>query len=420
MNGLVLRGRLLTENSANERDGFIKGGLYIRDGIIRQVLKAGQDCAVKDAPVLDYGDACITPSFIDLFGFVAGDRELLAMEQQEAAAGGFSHLVCIPYRKLRLDTLESVLWLSQQSKLVQLLPVAALTQGLAGETMSQLAKLSQMGAVAFSQGRIDIDNTRTLLNCYKYIRSINGLLIVSPRDPYLGKGHVTEEAVSWETGLPVVPQLAETLSLRRHLLLAETAEVRTHFAALSCAASLAVLASSQESFTADIALPSLVFTARDMSAYDTVYYTDPPLGSCEEQRRLREALKKYKLKSAISSLHLSLLRDDLHVPMEQAQPGTATRFLFLPLALKILSGEGLTLTQLIHLITKAPADILGIEHGNLREGNAANICVFDPQRKWKVRKESWTAANLPLIGSELTGKVLLTLRNGVETYRSSE
>lgn len=424
MSGLVLYGRLITgqEQSKNERadDGSIRGGIYIKEGIIQQLLQPGDTCCDKDARRLDFGDAYISSSFIDFFGFVAGDKELLAMEQQEAAAGGFSHLVCMPYERLRLDTLASVLWLSQQSDQVQLLPVAALTQGLKGEVMSQLAKLRAMGAIAFSQGRSDLDNTRTLLNCYEYISSIDGLLIVSPRDLYLGEGNVAEDAIAWQTGLPAVPQLAETLSLQRHLMLVEKAGVRTHFAALSCAASLTILAFSVQSFSADISLPHLVFTARDLSDYDTIYYTDPPLGSQEQQELLRQALKKHRTVSAISSLHRSLLRDDLHLPVQQAQPGMATRSLFLPLALDLVRNKILSLSQLIHLMTTAPAHILGLEHGELKEGRAANLCVFDMDERWTVQKTPWTAANTPLIGSDLVGRVLLTLHKGVEVYRARD
>ena len=418
MSGLALYGRLLTGKKTAKNADLIKGGIYIKDGIIQKLLKAGEVPPDKKAKRLDFGDAYISPSFIDLFGFVAGDKELLAMEQQEAAAGGFSHLLCMPYEKLRLDTPESVLWLKQQSDLVQLLPVAALTQSQKGETMSQLAKLRHIGAIAFSQGRIDLDNTRTLLNCYEYIRSINGLLIVSPRDPYLGEGNVAENAVAWQTGLAAVPQLAETLSLRRHLILAEAAGVRAHFTALSCAASLAILAAANGSYTADISLPNLSFTARDLSGYDTIYYTDPPLGSLEQQGLLQQALKKYKSVSAISSVHRGLLRDDLHVPVQEAQPGMATRFLFLPLALSLVRNKVLSLPQLIYLFTRLPARILGLEHGVLEEGQPANLCVFDPQQKWTVRRTPFTAANTPLMGSELIGKVLLTLHNGKEVYQA--
>ena len=407
---LVLQGRLLDANMEQQ------GAIYVKDGIIKRILKPGEKCTDETAIVLNFGDARITPSFIDMFGFVTRDKDLLSMEQQEAAAGGFSHLVCIPTRQLPLDTPESVLWLSRQSDRVRLLPVAGLTRSLEGRIMSQMAKLSQAGALAFSQGRADLDNTRILLNCYEYLSSIGGLLLVSPRDSYLGQGYVAEDSVSWQTGLPAVPYLAETIATSRHLMLIKKAGVRAHFSALSRAESLGILAGSGQQLTADVSLSHLIFTAADLTDYDTTYYIDPPLGSTEERQLLAERAKKYLFIRALSSLHLSLLKDDLEVPVQLAHPGMAIRALFLPLALSLVKKDIFNLQELIRLITSHPADILGLQNGYLKEGNPACICVFDDEKEWTLTRRSYLAANTPLVGKTLTGKVLLTMNEGRVTY----
>ena len=411
MTDFVLRGRLL----AGDLDQ--QGGVYIKDGIIARLLEAEEESPDSAARELDFGNACITPAFIDMFGFVSRDKELLLMEQQEAAAGGFSHLLCAPTPQLPLDSVASVLWLSQQSKQVRLLPIAGLTHDLKEETMSQLAKLKQAGAVAFGLGRTDLDNTRILLNCYKYLSSIDSLLIVSPRDKYLGEGYVADNEVAWQTGLAEVLGLAETIAIHRHLMLIREAEVRAHFSAISRVDSLKILAGSGTPPSADMSLPHLVFNAADIAEYDPVYYIDPPLGSGEQQQILYEKIQQYPFIRGLSSLHLSLLRDDLMVPIEYARPGMAIRALFLPLALSLVQKEVVGLQQLIAMFTSNPAEILGLDCGSLRVGAPACICVFDKDRQWTLTRDSYLAANTPLIGRQLTGKVLLTMNQGEITYQ---
>lgn len=411
MADFVFRGRLLAADLDQP------GGVYIKDGIIASLLEPEEESPNNMAQEMDFGNACITPAFIDMFGFVSRDKELLLMEQQEAAAGGFSHLLCVPTSQLPLDSVESVLWLSQQSKQVQLLPVAGLTHNLKEETMSQLAKLKQAGAVAFSLGRTDLDNTRVLLNCYSYLSSIDGLLMISPRDKYLGEGYVADKEVAWQTGLAGVLDLAETIAIHRHLMLIREAGVRAHFSAISRLDSLKILAGSGIPPSADMSLPHLVFNAANIAEYDPVYYIDPPLGSSEQQQLLYEKIQQYPFIRGLSSLHLSLLRDDLLVPIEYARPGMATRALLLSLALGLVQKEVLNLQQLIAMLTSNPAEILGLDHGYLQVGVPASVCVFDKDRQWTLAKTSYSAANTPLIGSNLTGKVLLTMNQGEITYQ---
>lgn len=413
MTDLVLRGRLLAADLDRQ------GGLYIKDGVIERLLEAEEESPDSAVRELDFGDAYIAPAFIDMFGFVSQDKDLLLMEQQEAAAGGFSHLLCVPTPQLPLDSLESVLWLNQQSDKVRLLPVAGLTRNLKEQTMSQLAKLKQAGAVAFSLGRTDLDNTRVLLNCYKYLSSIDGLLVVSPRDSYLGEGYIADDEVAWQTGLAAVSDLAETIAVQRHLMLIREAGVRAHFSAISRVESLKVLAGSGIPPSADISLPHLVFNAADITNYDPVYYIDPALGSRAEQQLMYDKIQQYPFIRGLSSLHLSLLRDDLLVPIEFARPGMAIRALFLSLALNLVREEVLELRQLISMLTSYPAETLRLESGYLRPGAPASVCVFDKDRPWTVTRASYSAANTPLMGSNLTGKVLLTMNEGEVTYQDS-
>ncbi len=319
-----------------DRCGGEPGGLYILNGVINKVLGPNEPCPDKSAEVLNYGERYIAPSFIDMFGWVGSDKQQLMAEQAEAALGGYTHLLCFPHKDLPLDKSEHVLWLRQQSEQTELLPVASLLGETDGKVlMNKLNKLHLAGAVAFSQGRNHPDNNRIILNCYEYLQSVGGLLIVWPVDRYLGYGFVTTGAAAWRTGLPAASPLAETLAVQRHLMLVRAAGVRTHFGGLSCAESLKLLADAPVS--RDVSLAHLCFCEEKLYDYDNTYYTEPPLRSEEMRVQLWNALSGT---DAIGSMHYTRVEDDLQMPLQNARAGLATRSVVLPLLLEqVLRGS---------------------------------------------------------------------------------
>ena len=410
MNSLFIRGRLLdVDSERTSKDPNIRGGLLIRDG--RLAWRGTTSCPDKAAEIIDCGDCYVTPSFIDLFGWVGGDKQQLHTEQLEAASGGFSHVLCLPHPDLPLSKSEHILWLKQQSQQVELLPVASMLEMAdASKMMNKLNKLHLAGAVAFSQGRHQPDNNRTLLNCYEYLNSLGGLLIVSPRDPYLGDGFVTSGSAAWQTGLAAAPVLAETLATQRHLMLIRAAGVKAHFGGLSCAESVALLDDSGISW--DISLAHLCFNEEKLYDYDNIYYTDPPLRSENERLGLCKTLPQA---DAVSSMHSTLVEDDLQMPMQQTRAGLALRAIVLPLMLDLVRQGFLQMADVPRLLALRPAQLLGMEGGTLQEGAPANITVFNSKTKWQPTDRSVIAANTPR--QLLTGQVVLTLKAGEITYR---
>ena len=410
MSGLFVRGRLLDADSDRaSKDPSESGGLLIKEG--RIAWRGVTSCPDKSAEVIDCGDCYITPSFIDLFGWVGGDKQQLHIEQLEAASGGFSHILCLPHQDLPLSKSEHILWLKQQSKQVELLPVASMLEITdKGKMMNKLNKLRLAGALAFSQGRHHPDNNRTLLNCYEYLNSIGGLLIVSPRDPYLGDGFVTSGAAAWQTGLAAAPILAETLATQRHLMLIRAAGVKAHFGGLSCAESIALLDDSEISW--DVSLAHLCFNEEKLYDYNNIYYTDPPLRSEAMRLALCKTLPRT---DAVSSMHSTLVEDDLQMPMQQTRAGLALRAIVLPLMLDLARQGFLHLADIPRLMALRPAQLLGIEGGTLKEGAPANITVFNSNTKWQPTDRGVIAANTPR--QSLTGRVVLTVKAGEITYR---
>ena len=73
----------------------------------------------------------------------------------------------------------------------------------------------------------------------------------------------------------------------------------------------------------------------------------------------------------------------------------------------------LTLEEIILKTTSAPREILNIDIPVIKEGEVANLTLFNPKAKCSLKKDDIVSKskNTPLIGRELTGKVYGIINN---------
>jgi dihydroorotase len=98
----------------------------------------------------------------------------------------------------------------------------------------------------------------------------------------------------------------------------------------------------------------------------------------------------------------------------ETEAGIASLETLLPLMLRLVNDNEITLSKGISSLTENPANILKIQRGALTPGFAADICIFDPTLKWEVNQDNWKSAgsNTPYWGEQLTGRVLHTIQSG--------
>ena len=123
---------------------------------------------------------------------------------------------------------------------------------------------------------------------------------------------------------------------------------------------------------------------------------------------------------AICSDHTPVDEDAKQLPFAEAEAGATGLELLLPLALKWAKQGRLALADGLAKITLQPARILGLDAGHLSVGAAADVCVFDPDKYWKVESAALKSQgkNTPFIGMELQGRVRYTLVDGQLIYQS--
>ena len=146
---------------------------------------------------------------------------------------------------------------------------------------------------------------------------------------------------------------------------------------------------------------------------------NPPLRSARD----REALIEGVVDGTIDCLatdhapHTELEKDS---DFDAAPFGILGLETALGLYIKALVEPGhLSLPELLLRMTRKPLEVLGRQGGTLQAGEAADVTVFDPARRWSVRASEFASRsrNSPFDGWELPGTIMLTVVAGAVAYR---
>lgn len=423
-NILIADGRLI--DPANGIDDT--RDLYIAAGRIQGV---GQSPAgFQPDQTIDAAGLVVCPGLIDLSARPGEPgqehKATLASETRAAAKGGITTLCCPPDTDPVIDTPAMANLARTGSERIgyaRLLPVGALTRGLEGRQLSEMATLKQAGCVAFSNGEHPLANTLVERRALEYAATFNMTVMLRPEDRYLrDSGCVHEGPVANRLGLPGIPEAAETVATARDLALAEYTGCRIHFRGLSTGTGVRMLAQARNQrleVSADVAVHQLHLTEMDVEGFDSNCHVNPPLRGLSDRDTLRSGVSQGII-GAICSDHRPHEPGAKEAPFPSTRPGISGLETLLSLTLRLVQEGVLTLPQAIARLTSGPADILGLPYGRLDPGSTADICIFDPARHWQLRKQDLYSSghNTPFLGWDFTGRVTHTLLEGTIVYET--
>lgn len=348
----------------------------------------------------------------------------IASETKAAAAGGITTLCALPDTQPVNDTqavTELIQRRARQAATAFVLPVGALTQGLKGEMLSNMASLKHAGCVALSQANQPIQNPLTMKNAMAYAESNDLLLMLRCENQTLKNGGVAHAGViSSRLGLPDISPSAETTELARNLILAEETGVRLHISQISTAQSVEMIAEAKRKglpITCDVAAHQLHLTEFDIMEFDSLFHVSPPLRSHDDKKALRLGVKMGII-DAIVSHHHPLDRDDKLVPFSESLPGISGLETLLPLVLRLHQEAEIDLITALKTVTQTPASILQLDIGSLKSGQPADFVLFDPEATWIFERNNLVSAgdNSPFQGWEFSGKIDTTYFQGRPVY----
>ncbi|MGH8661498.1 MAG: dihydroorotase [Burkholderiales bacterium] len=414
----------------------IKGGRLIDPASAVDAKKdvyiaAGKIVAIGDPPngytanrVIDATGLVVCPGLVDLaarlrepgFEYLA----TLESEMEAAIAGGVTSLACPPDTDPPLDEpglVEMLKFRAQNLNQARVYPVGALTQGLKGERLTEMAELVDAGCVAFSQADGPFADTQVFYHALQYAATFGFPVWLRPQDSALARHGVAHDGpVATRCGLPGIPVCAETVALSTMLILARETGARVHFARLSSAEGVEMVRQAKREglpVTCDIAIHHAHLTEMDIGYFDSNCRLDPPLRSQRDRDALRAALADGTVDAACSD-HTPVDDDVKQLPFAEAEPGATGLELLLPLTLKWAEESGTALPAALARITSQPARVLNVDAGRLAPGQVADLCIFDAGRHWRVVPEALKSQgkNTPYIGLEVKGRVRYTLVDG--------
>ncbi|MCS4505566.1 Dihydroorotase-like protein [wastewater metagenome] len=420
---LIRGGRIIDPRSGMDRTG----DLAVSDGHVAHCGDVPDTFAADE--IFEAAGHIVCPGLIDLgarLGRPGPEHpDTIAGEAHAAAAGGITTLVCPPDTDPLIDAppvAELIHRRAAEAGGARVLPVGALTRGLAGEQLAEMATLRAAGCPAVGDGGHPVADTLVLRRALAYAATFGLPAMITPLDPYLGTaGCAHEGAVATRLGLPGIPTAAETAGIARCLALAAEGEADVHFSHLSTAEALTLLRQARADgarVSADVTLAQLFFTEQDLTGYDARFNLRPPLRTLADREALRRAVATGDI-GVICSGHHPLGGDAKDGPFATTSPGASGVDTFLPLLLRLVETEVLPLPEAIARATSGPASVLGLDTGTLAPGAPADICVFDPDAVWWCRRETLRSRgrNSPFLGWEMTGRVRYTLVDGRLVHR---
>jgi dihydroorotase len=374
--------------------------------------------------IIDAEGCLVLPGLIDLHVHLREPgqehKEDLESGTRAAAAGGFTRICCMPNTAPVNDTravTEYILNRAQLVGLVHVHPIGAISRGLQGKELAELAEMKQAGIVAASDDGRCLMDAGLMRRALEYASTFELPIIQHCEDERLSqRGAIHEGFISTCTGLSCQPAQAESCIVARDLELVELTGGRYHGAHLSTRQALRLMREAKARglpVSCEATPHHFSLTDEACRSYDTNTKVNPPLRSRADVDAVKQAIADGTV-DAIATDHAPHSILDKEVEYGCAAFGISGIETAVPLSLALYREGVIPLARVVALLTCGPARVLGLPGGNLAPGRVADVTIVNPDLKWTVDASRLLSKgkNTPFAGQELTGAVTHTIVNG--------
>jgi len=419
---LVLRGGRVLDPSA-QRPVDLAADVRIQNG---RIVEIGRGLVAPR--IIDVRDLWIVPGLIDLHVHLREPgqeyKEDIETGTRAAAAGGFTTICCMPNTKPVNDqraVTELIVRRAKEVGCVRVRPIGAITHGLEGKALADIAEMKDAGIVAISDDGRPVMNAGLVRRAFEYAKTFDLPLVQHAEDLDLAEGGAMNEgAVATRIGIKGQPACAESAMVARDLEIVEWTGARYHIAHVSTARTVALVRDAKRRglpVTCEVTPHHLALTDEACSHYDTNTKMMPPLRTQPDLDALLEGLIDGTI-DAIATDHAPHSPVEKDVEFECAAPGMLGLETALPIILDFVRMGSIDEKRVIAAFTGGPAKAFGLAGGGLAVGAVADLTVIDPERPLVLTGDALMSKskNSPFLGQKLAGRAVLTFVDGRMVY----
>jgi len=419
MSPLIIKGGRVIDPAA-KRDA--KGDVFIKDGKFVASLSAADK---KRAKKIDATGLVACPGLVDIHVHFREPgqthKETIATGSHCAAAGGFTTVVCMPNTSPVADSAGTIQFINdaiRRDAVVKVLPTGCITVGMKGQALAPIGSLKRMGVVAITDDGDCVQSNELMRRACEYAKMFGLPIMDHCQDHSMTQGAVMNEGVmSTRLGLRGWPNAAEDLIVSRNIILSSYTGAHIHMQHISSKLSVEIIRRAKARgirVTAEATPHHIALTDEALAGYDTNFKMNPPLRTEADRQEIIAGLRDGTL-DCIGTDHAPHTDYEKDKEFDYAPNGILGLETALAVTLGVLVRENkFKLPQVIDLMTRKPAALLGLPAGTLAPGAAADLCLFDPAEKWRYDAKAGfsKSRNSPWHGQTLTGRVKTTIVNG--------
>jgi dihydroorotase len=406
------------------------GDVLVRAGSVAEAGAPGSLSAPEGADVIEGEGLHLLPAFFDPHVHLRTPgqehKETLATGTAAAAAGGYCGIVAMPNTAPTLDSAPLLHALREQAAREARVPVGfmpAITRGLAGTDLTEMAELRDAGALGFTDDGRPVVAGGMLRRALQYQRLCGGVLALHEEDPSLsGHGVMHEGAVSARLGMEGIPSISESTMVARDSALAAYEQGRVHFQHLSCVESVEALAAWKAAgaqVSGEASPHHLTLTDEAVLSLDSRFKMNPPLRTEADRQALIAGLRDGTIE-CIATDHAPHARHEKEVPFEEAPMGVTGLETAFPVLYTDLVLPGVLPLALVVERMTAGAALLDLPTPRIAVDEPANLVLLDLDASWEVGARGYASksANSCFEGRTLRGVVRLTVADGTVAHRA--
>ena len=410
------------------RNSVVKADILVQEG---KIVKIAENIPANGEAEIDASGKHIFPGLIDMHVHLRDPgyeyKEDIESGSKAAVKGGFTQICCMPNTNPIMDNKVVVSYVkhkAQEVGLCKVHPIGAITKGEKGEQLADIGEMKKAGAVAISDDGVTVKSSRLMRLAMEYASGFDIKCLCHCEDKELVDGGVVNEGLSSTiAGLKGIPRAAEDIIIARELALAESLDVPVHICHVSTHSGVRLIRDAKRAgvkVTAETCPHYFAVTDEVITGFDTNTKVNPPIREEVDKQAILEGLKDGTLDCIVTD-HAPHHINDKNVEYNTAAFGISGIETSLGFAVTYLYKAGvLSLPELAERLSFAPAQILGLDGGEIKEGGVADLTIVDLNESFVVDTKDFVSKgkNNPFNGYKLDGVVKYTLVDGEVKYKA--